>query len=168
MIWILIIDNKELDQINVKLRSSLLKRRSPELILLDYINFAHLLALVYWLLLLNYFFLDVSFQYPPKSSGNLNVFLWFQGVLKGNIGTKWINVIVRSLPWSMPPYKKLSFPLRISPVNVRKWKSSFFVQCVQIPTTLAAPCKHMYPFGLPPPTRTMCTAFLLTNPSATT
>ena len=80
----------------------LLKRRSRELLLLGCINFEHFLSI------------------PPETIRNLKVFL----VLKGNIGTKWVNVIMRSLPWSMSLYEKGSFPLRISSVNVTRFPVS--------------------------------------------
>ena len=50
----IIIYNEKLDEINIKLEQIyLLKRRSPDLLLLGYIKFEHLFALVYLLLLLN-------------------------------------------------------------------------------------------------------------------
>ena len=61
---------------------SLLKFRSSELVFLDCINFEHLFALVYLLLLPNLFLLYISFQYPLKSSEMFKVFLRFRGVLK--------------------------------------------------------------------------------------
>ena len=46
--------NEGLDEINIKLRTNkLIKEKSPELLLMGCINFKHLLALVYLLLLLN-------------------------------------------------------------------------------------------------------------------
>ena len=80
---------------------SLLKFRSSELVFLDCINFEHLFALVYLLLLPNLFLLYISFQYPLKSSEIFKVFLRFRGVLKKNIGKTRVNITLRGLPWIM-------------------------------------------------------------------
>ena len=61
---------------------SLLKLRSPELVFLNCINFEHLFALVYLLLLPYLFLLYISFPFPLKSSESFKVFLRFRGVLK--------------------------------------------------------------------------------------
>ena len=79
---------------------SLLKWRSPELLLLGYNSFDYLFALIDLLLLLNSILLYALFQYPLKSSDNFKVFQWFQGALKENIVWKWVNVTTRDLGWS--------------------------------------------------------------------
>ena len=131
------------------------------------------------------------FNIPWNHQGNVKVFLWFQEVLKGNIETKWVNVTMRGLPWSVSLHKEWSFPLRCSPVIVTKsavscafdhnywinckWKTSFFVQWhtfvqrVQSPMTLVSPCTHMYALCYPlPHVRCVRNSSLLTNPSTTT
>ena len=60
---------------------SLLKLRSLELLLLGCISFEHLLALVY-LLLINQFFLCVSFHNPLKQSENITFFLTTSGTIR--------------------------------------------------------------------------------------
>ena len=74
----ILIYNEELDEINVKLRTNkLLKRRSPELLLLACINFDHLFALVSLLLLLS-----------ESSRINYQLYVYMSSPFRGFVATK--------------------------------------------------------------------------------
>ena len=89
----ILIYNEELDEINVKLRTNKLMKEKESRIatfgLYQFWAFAcfSLFIVTAWLVS-SLCFLSIT----PEI---IKVFLWFQGVLKGNIGTKWVNVSMK-------------------------------------------------------------------------